>query len=417
MKNSIYYAVAVLLVGSTLGYSAEIGEPSSYQGENVNAEIRGWIEPGTTTPGSKVKLVLEAIPESGRYIYALGDTVADTSKPPTLIVVTEASGLEVGPTVANLAPTTIPATEYSQAREAYKKPVQWTTEFTIPADAKNGNYKVVGVMGYQTCNSDSCDVPHSATFEAVIHVAPHASEAIGAVAFGEGNGYSSVRALADTRTQANPGKSFTVNGPVDANAAGLDLNRLQLASDGTQDAGIIYYLFIGLLGGLILNLMPCVLPVVGLKILSFVEQSHHNRGQVIKLNLAYTAGLVSVFMALALFAVVSKNLLGQSFIWGQQFSDNRFTIALAAIVFVMGLSMLGVWEIPIPGFIGSSKAHGLTTKEGLSGAFFKGVITTLLATPCTGPFMAPAISWALVQPSWIVFAVLVQLVLAWRVPI
>ena len=148
----------------------------------------------------------------------------------------------------------------------------------------------------------------------------------------------------------------------------------------------------GFLGGLILNLMPCVLPVIGLKILSFLEQSGHSRRHALVLNVWYSLGLLAVFLVLATLAVT----LGLG--WGQLFSYNGFNITLVAVVFAMGLSFLGVWEIPIPGFVGRGKAVELAEKEGFAGAFVKGAITTILATPCTAPFLAPALTWAASQP-------------------
>jgi thiol:disulfide interchange protein DsbD len=83
--------------------------------------------------------------------------------------------------------------------------------------------------------------------------------------------------------------------------------------------------------------------------------------------------------------------------WGGQFGSTAFTVILAAIVFAMALSLLGVWEIPIPGFFGSGAIQDVAAREGPFGAFSKGAITTVLATPCTGPFMASAIAWAVTQ--------------------
>jgi suppressor for copper-sensitivity B len=89
---------------------------------------------------------------------------------------------------------------------------------------------------------------------------------------------------------------------------------------------------------------------------------------------------------------------------------------MAAVVFAMGLSFLGVWEIPIPGFVGSGKSAEIQQQEGLSAAFLKGVITTVLATPCTGPFMASALTWAVAQPPGIVFAVFLAIGLGMSSP-
>ena len=136
----------------------------------------------------------------------------------------------------------------------------------------------------------------------------------------------------------------------------------------------------GLLGGLILNLMPCVLPVIGLKVMSFVEQSGQSRGRAV-INVWYSAGVILVFMVLASLSVS----LGLA--WGQQFQWPAFSIVLSAVVFAMALSFLGVWEIPIPGFVGSGKAADAAAQEGAFGALAKGVVTTVLATPCSGPLL------------------------------
>ena len=158
-------------------------------------------------------------------------------------------------------------------------------------------------------------------------------------------------------------------------------------------------LALAFVAGLILNLMPCVLPVIGLKVLSFVQQAGQDRRQVFMLNVWYGVGIISVFMVLATLAVVAH--LG----WGAQFSNPSTTIVLACVVFVFALSFLGVWEIPIPGFVGSSAAHDLTEREGPMGAVLKGVLTTVLATPCVGPFLGPTIAEAIKHPWYITYPV------------
>lgn len=176
---------------------------------------------------------------------------------------------------------------------------------------------------------------------------------------------------------------------VRANVRGIDA--------GLSLGGAIFF---GFLGGLILNVMPCVLPVIGLKILSFVEQAGHNRKKAFMLNVWYSAGLLAVFFILASLAVGPQRLG-----WGQLFAETWFTITLTAVVFVMALSFMGVWEVPLPTFLGSGKASEAAAKEGAVGAFFKGALTTLLATPCSAPFLAPALVWATAQPAWLTYVV------------
>jgi thiol:disulfide interchange protein len=160
---------------------------------------------------------------------------------------------------------------------------------------------------------------------------------------------------------------------------------------------LLAHLGLAFLGGLILNVMPCVLPVISLKILSFLEQAGESRARVFALNVWYSAGLMSVFLVLAVLAAA----LNQA--WGQQFTLPWFKVALTGLVFAMALSFLGVWEIPIPGFMGTGRANELQAREGASGAFFKGVFATVLATPCSGPFLGPVFAYTVTQPASVTY--------------
>jgi thiol:disulfide interchange protein DsbD len=177
--------------------------------------------------------------------------------------------------------------------------------------------------------------------------------------------------------------------PVRTAAPALDLDNLETTS---ANLPIVVQLVCAFFGGLILNFMPCVLPVIGLKVMSFVQQAGDSRARIFALNVWFSLGLMSVFLVLASLAVFME------LSWGQQFSKAWFNIGLSAVVFVFALSFLGIWEIPIPGFVGSGNFNDMASQEGSSGAFFKGVLTTVLATPCTGPFLGPALSWAVSQP-------------------
>lgn len=157
------------------------------------------------------------------------------------------------------------------------------------------------------------------------------------------------------------------------------------------------------LAGLILNIMPCVLPVIGLKVLSFVQQAGENPRRVLFLNLIFAAGIISVFLLLAGFAA----FMGMG--WGGLFESQAFTIVMVSVVFAFGLSFLGVWEIPIPGFVAASNSGKAAQQEGYMGAFLKGILTTLLATPCSGPLLIPAVTWAIAQPPTITFLTFLSL--------
>jgi len=174
-------------------------------------------------------------------------------------------------------------------------------------------------------------------------------------------------------------------------------------------------LILGFLAGLILNVMPCVLPVIGLKLMSFISQAGESRWRIFSLNVWYSLGMWAVFMVFAAVAAV-LHLLGETFAWGEHLGDPRFSVPLLCLVYVLGLSMFGVWEIPIPGFMGSRAVNDLADKEGPAGAFSKGILTTVLATPCSGPFIGVAVGIAVIAPVWLNFAVFTSMAFGMAFP-
>ncbi len=163
-----------------------------------------------------------------------------------------------------------------------------------------------------------------------------------------------------------------------------------------------HWLAYAFLGGLILNVMPCVLPVIALKILGFVSQAKESPGSVRKLGLLYAAGVLMSFLTLALI-VIGVKAAGHKAGWGMQFSNPYFVVGMTALVTLVALNLFGVFEVTISGRV-MSTAGGLASRHGSTGAFFNGALATLLATPCTAPFLAPALGFAFAQPSIIIIA-------------
>ncbi len=172
--------------------------------------------------------------------------------------------------------------------------------------------------------------------------------------------------------------------------------------EGGEKAGGFFVLLLqGFLGGLLLNLMPCVLPVISLKIFGFLQQAGEAKERVFKLGLAFCAGVFAFFGILAVL-VVALASTGKSLGWGAQFSNPLLLTAMLGIVFLFGLSLLGVFEITLGG--AESKISELSSKEGVGGAFMHGLFTTLLGTSCTAPLVGPVIGAAIVRPGPQVFA-------------
>jgi len=176
-----------------------------------------------------------------------------------------------------------------------------------------------------------------------------------------------------------------------------------VSNAGGSDRSLLLWLWFAFVGGLILNIMPCVLPVISLKILSFVNQSQESPGQVKKLGLIFTLGVLASFLALALIVVGIKTA-GGSPTWGQQFQNPVFVICMTVLVLLIALNLFGVFEVTLGGNM-MSNASKLTRKEGPAGAFFNGLLVTLLATPCTAPFLGSAVGFAFTQPTIIILMI------------
>lgn len=169
----------------------------------------------------------------------------------------------------------------------------------------------------------------------------------------------------------------------------------------------------GFLGGLLLNLMPCVLPVISLKIFGFVRQAGEAKDRIFKLGLAFCAGVFGFFIAVAILvlALASANkTLG----WGAQFSNPLALTVMVSIIFVFGLSLLGVFEITLGG--AESTLSEASSKEGYGGAFVHGFFTTLLGTSCTAPLVGPVLGVALNQPGIHIFALFASIATGLSLP-
>lgn len=147
------------------------------------------------------------------------------------------------------------------------------------------------------------------------------------------------------------------------------------------------------LGGLILNLMPCVFPVIGLKIMGFVQQAGEDRKKVILHGVIFSIGVILSFAVLSTILFLFK----ESFGWGDQLGKPWFVLPMMILIFLLGLNMYGVFEI---GASATSIGGNLQAKEGYSGSFFSGALATLIATPCSAPFLGTAIGTAIGLPAF-----------------
>ncbi|MAL09883.1 MAG: hypothetical protein CMF74_09485 [Maricaulis sp.] len=165
--------------------------------------------------------------------------------------------------------------------------------------------------------------------------------------------------------------------------------------------GMIWALFLALIGGLILNLMPCVFPVLSIKALGFVERAHGHEAELRRHGLVFLAGVLTAFVGLALVLAAAK-AAGGSVGWGFQLQSPLIVALLALVMLAIGLNLLGVFEV-------GTSIQGLggrwANAEGDAGAFATGLLAVVVAAPCIGPFAAGALGLALAQPGYFIVAV------------
>ena len=312
--------------------------------------------------------------------YAPGDSVRIAA------VVTVDDGWHIQshtPSFEYLIPTEIafelPA-GWPQPEVSYPDHVMWQFEFAedplavyeheavihaaldVPADAVAGTVEVQVELTYQACDDLQCLPPTTA--EATV------SLEIGAT--GEATGHP-----AFASAQATPAGA----------AAGA--------------LGLFAALIAALLGGLILNGMPCVLPIVSLKLFGLAQAAGRSRREITAGALMTTLGILVSFWVLAAATLLARSA-GEAVGWGIQFQNPLFVTFLALVLTLFSLNVWGLFEIQLPQAISNRLGGGQS--EGYSGHFFSGVFATLMATPCSAPFLGTAVGFALGQPATTIVA-------------
>ncbi len=170
---------------------------------------------------------------------------------------------------------------------------------------------------------------------------------------------------------------------------------------------------LALLGGLILNLMPCVFPVLSIKALGLIRMSTHEQAHAVTHGVMYTLGILLSFAALA-GVLIFLQQAGAQIGWGFQLQNPVVVLLLSYLLFILGLNLAGFFEIGGGGL--ANVGSGLARRHGYSGSFFTGMLATIVATPCTAPFMGAAMGYALTQGSATVIAIALALGLGLALP-
>ncbi len=361
------------------GFYAPPKRSDSLRVENTHAVWTAKLVPQRVKPGDTAVIEITSNTDVGYHVYEAVPGDEETNFR-TLIVPARKSGLKFGEPVTEAEVVTDSVLDYVKY---YKGDVTWKIPVQVPADVEAGTKAIEIQVGFLTCNEGSCDEPSALLVSGNLEVGSSSSTdslPLGLTVAKYRDVVEQYSLALESAEPAAPPAVVDADAPDDEPVQGLS----------------VWHVLAGLAGGFILNFMPCVLPVIGLKVMSFMTQAGNSRSRIIGLNLAYVGGILAVMLILALVTVAAKMVWGNAFGWGEQFTHLEFKVVLACLVFAMALSFLGVWEIPIPGFATSTRSGELMDKEGPMGAFLKGVLTTVLATPCSGPLLGSLFGLSLV---------------------
>ena len=211
-------------------------------------------------------------------------------------------------------------------------------------------------------------------------------------------------------------ESFEVKSSVSDQAPAGETISTQIPSAGGTGAppALSLMLLYAFIGGLILNIMPCVLPVIALKILGFVSEARSEPRRVRNLGLIYALGVLVSFFVLAAM-VIGVKAAGHHAGWGMQFGSPIFIVCLTTLVTLVALNLFGVFEVTLGGRA-LNTAGELASKHGAPGAFFNGALATALATPCTAPFLGVALGFAFAQSASLIVLVFLTVGLGLAAP-
>jgi suppressor for copper-sensitivity B len=245
----------------------------------------------------------------------------------------------------------------------------------VPVATAQGPVPIRAKLRYQACNDSQC-------------LPPVTTEAELQLTIGSG-GKPQHEDLFGQAVAAGGGEEGPKAGAGDAGAA-------------PQKAGVAAMLLLAVLGGLILNAMPCVLPILSLKVFGLVRSAGHGRREVVSGALATAVGILVSFWALGAAAIAAR-AAGAAVGWGVQFQRPGFVAFLAVVVVLFCLNLWGLFEIPLPQRL--ARLGGAGPREGLAGHFTSGLFATLMATPCSAPFLGTAIGFALGQEAPLILAI------------
>lgn len=356
----------------------QFGLPTPGLGRPPRFAARAIVSHRTVAPGDSLHLAVEMSVAAEMWLYgpAPGGKVV---KPLPLTARIAAGGLRVGGVL--FSPTSPHRTDFpdgtSDVHQVYETEAHLFVPVTVPSDAVPGRYELALKLSGQVCEADGTCVPVGQDLVSVVEVGAQSA------ASPEWTGRLG-QILSQSRTAEQWGAAPAPTEPIQfAQPPGLGL---------TVAAG----LGLALLAGLILNIMPCVLPVIPLRLLALLEQAKQARRRFFTLGMAFAAGVFLFFVALAGANVALKLVLQYTLKWGEPFRHPEFVIPMVLFLVALAANMFGAFTVTVPGRIASAEGG-----QGHLGAAGMGFLMAVLSTPCSFAILAAAFGWAQAQELWL----------------
>lgn len=314
--------------------------------------------------GGTAKIGVEFTIPSGQHIYHREPGDAGL---PTSIEWTVPDGVQIGQ--LNY-PQPLRFEDEGLVTHGYTQKVLLWSQLHLPADYKGSVVRVHAKVSWLSCGNGNC-IPGQTEVDFELAVNPA----------------TAVASASASSFPSDPPLSASTSSPSNMVAISLP-----------------YCMLLAFAAGLLLNLMPCVLPVLGLKVMSLAKQSQGSRVKSIQLGLAYSAGTIATFAVLAAFILIAR-ASGVTLGWGFQFQSLTYLVLMCSIICLMTLSLFGMFYVQIQ--TGVQSLENVASRGGLLSAFARGASATLLSTPCSAPLLGTALGFALGQPAiWVVCVLL-----------
>ncbi|HVX83595.1 MAG TPA: cytochrome c biogenesis protein CcdA [Phycisphaerae bacterium] len=393
---------------------ALIALPRAARADDGPVSIRGIVSTTPVPRGASAEIILQLAIDPEYHIQSAAPH--DPSLIPTTVSIAPAAGLTFGrpqfPVAAELpVPAGLPG---PPTIAAYRGTVYLKVPLTVASDAALGARTLEVSVQSQACTDKMCLPPDTTVVKIPLTIAAAGAAAEQTdhtlIAAANQQPYASAPAAPSPATPGPVADTPPALGaPSDAHQLALiDARAYHPGNAQEQSYSITWLILLGLVGGAILNIMPCVLPVIPLKVLGLVQQAHGDRRLALLHGLSFSAGVITLFIALA---VVLKAF---GLFYGQQFQSPAFLLAMALLVVALALSMLGVWTINPPQAIyriGSSAPandpaitrdyRAPHARSAHLASFTNGLMATLLATPCSAPYLGGVLAWAFGRPMWV----------------